>query len=159
MLLTAALTELLVAKDYTPRSALRREDVLRKFITWCAANAITDTKDVDKALGRRYLAHLRTRPNLRSGGKLAGETQHSSASIVRMFLRWLADDGEADEKVVTRVDMPRIPHKVVEVFSPAQYQRLVVAADTQSMERVKFRDKALSPCCSTPAFGPKNCVT
>jgi integrase/recombinase XerD len=60
-----------------------------------------------------------------------------------MFLRWLANDGEVDEKAVTRLDMPRIPHKVVEVFAPDQYQRLVLAADAQSIPRLQYRDKAI----------------
>jgi site-specific recombinase XerD len=143
MLLESALTELLVAKDYTPLTAIRREDVLREFLAWAAENGVTRTEEVTKALVRRYVADLRTRPNRRTGDKLAGETQHSRASIVRMFLRWLAREGDLDAQVASNLDMPRIPQKVVAVFTPEHYQRLVVAADRLPNQTMRLRDKAV----------------
>ncbi|HEY2400908.1 MAG TPA: tyrosine-type recombinase/integrase, partial [Steroidobacteraceae bacterium] len=143
MLLENALTELMVAKDYTPLTATRREDVLREFIAWAAENDAKRTEDITRSLARRYIAYLRTRPNLRTGGKLAGETQHSRASIVRMFLRWMAREGYIDRQTVENLEMPRIPQKVIGVFTPEHYHRLVMAADRLPNQTMRLRDKAV----------------
>lgn len=142
MLLEAGLTELLVAKDYTPSTAVRREEVLREFIAWAAENGVTRTEEVDKSLVRHYFAYLRTRPNPR-GGTLAGETQHSRASIVRMFLRWLAREGYLDERIAANLDMPRIPHKVIAVLTADHFQRLALAVDRLPSKTLRLRDKAV----------------
>jgi site-specific recombinase XerD len=143
MLLSDALTELLVAKDYTPKSFVRREGVLREFVAWCKDNGVTDSSELTKPLVRRYIAWLRTRTNLRDGGIIAGETQHTHASHVRMFLNWLVDDEMLDEKVTKKLGMPTIPQKVIEIFTPAHYERLVLASDKLPQVSLRYREKAL----------------
>jgi site-specific recombinase XerD len=129
MELERALTELLLARDYTPLSARRREEVLGEFIRWATSQDIRDLDQITRGVSRRYIAHLRERPNQRYGGKLASETQHSRASIVRMYLRFCAREGWIDDEVVAHFDMPRHSHKIVPVFTQAHFTRLVRAAD------------------------------
>jgi integrase/recombinase XerD len=143
MLLNHALTELLLAKDYTPLSARRREETLTEFISWVNAQGITTVEEVTKATIRRYMAHLRERPNVRYGGQLSSETQDGRASIVRMFLRFCAREEWLDERVVAHFDMPKHTHKVVQVFSHDHYVRLMQAADENSLPALRTRDKAL----------------
>jgi integrase/recombinase XerD len=145
MHLNHALTELLLAKDYTPLTARRREEVLTAFIAWAATQAppITQTEDITAGTVRRYFAHLREQPNTRFGGHLAGETQHSRASIVRMFLRFCAREGWLDERAVAHMDMPRKGQKVVQVLSHDHYARLLRATDACPLPALRMRDKAL----------------
>jgi len=143
MLLEHALTELLLAKDYTPLTALRREEVLRQFLAWAKDNGATNVEEVTKNLIRRYIAHLREKPNTRFGGHLSSETQHGRASVLRMFLRFCAREEWLDERVVAHFDMPRHSQKVVQIFSQEHYVRLMRATDSCTLPSLRLRDKAL----------------
>lgn len=143
MLLDHALTELLLAKDYTSYSARRREEVLGEFIQWARQQDITTVEAVTRSAARRYVADLRERPNKRYGGKLSSETQHSRASIVHMFLRFCAREGWLDERVVAYFDMPRRAYKVVQVFTQDHFARLMRATDECALPPLRTRDKSI----------------
>jgi site-specific recombinase XerD len=143
MLLEHVLTELLLAKDYTPMAARRREEVLREFITWAKDNGATNVEDVTRSIARRYVAYLRDKPNARFGGHLSSETQHSRASIVRMFLRFAVREDWLDERVVAHFDMPKKAGKVVQIFTHEHFARLLKAADSNALPASRLRDKAL----------------
>src|SRR5690242_5572899 len=119
MLLHDALTELLIAKDYTPLAATRRQQVLVEFINWAERQepSVTQVEEVTRSVIRRYIADLRERPNVRFGGHLSGETQHGRASVVRMFLNFCAREEWLDERVTRHFEMPRKPRKIVPVFT------------------------------------------
>jgi site-specific recombinase XerD len=134
MLLQHALTELLIAKDYSLLAATRRAEVLTEFIAWANAQepSVTQVEDVTRALIRRYIADLRERPNSRFGGHLSGETQHGRASVVRMFLNFCAREEWLDERVTQHFEMPKKGKKgkkVMPVFTSEHYKRLVRATD------------------------------
>lgn len=141
MLLKHALTELLLAKDYTPRSIQRRTEVLADFFTWCAAQHVASVEDITRDTARRYVANLRERANKRTGKRLSSETQHGQASVLRMFLRFCVDEGWLAEDVVRRFPMPRLAHKVVAILEPDHYARLVRATDACPM--LALRDRAI----------------
>ncbi len=141
MLLDHALTELLLVKDYTPRSVKSRQERLADFFSWCHAQNINTVEDISRETVRRYVADLRERENRRTGKRLSSETQHGMASVVRMYLRFCVDEGWLGEDVVRRFPMPRLAKKVVEVLDADQYARLVRATDAQPM--LALRDKAL----------------
>ncbi|HEV8191404.1 MAG TPA: site-specific integrase, partial [Ktedonobacterales bacterium] len=143
MLLDFALTELLLAKDYTPQTAQRRDYALRAFIRWADGQGITDIEGVTAGIVRRYLAHLRERPNQRWGEQLAGETQHSHAAILQMFLRFAVREGWLDERVVAYFDMPKRPQKVIQVFTRHHYSLLLKACDACYVPWLRLRDKTL----------------
>ena len=143
MLLDMALTELLLAKDYSRQSAQRRREVISEFIRWANAQGVSNVEDVTRAIIRRYVSYLRERPNPRYGGKLSGETQHSRASIVRMFLRFSVREEWLDEKVVAFFDMPKKSQKVIQVFGPEHYARLMRATDLCALPALHLRDKAI----------------
>jgi site-specific recombinase XerD len=143
MLLDSAVTELLLAKDYTRQTRQRREYALREFVAWCGEQGVTKTEEVNAGVVRRYLAHLRDRPNQRWGEHLAGETQHSRAAIVRTFLRFGARDGWVDERAARYMEMPKRPQKVVQVLTRRHYALLLTAADTCYVRWLRLRDRAL----------------
>lgn len=143
MLLDMALTELLLAKDYTPMTVRRRREALGEFIDWANAQGVTDIEQVTRPLVRRYIADLRDRPNVRYGGKLSGETQHGRASVVRMYLRFCAREGWLDERVVAFFEMPKTAKKVVQALSQEQYRLLVSATDGCALPGLPLRDKAI----------------
>jgi integrase/recombinase XerD len=143
MLLDMALTELLLAKDYTAISARRRREVLEEFIRWANEQGISDIEGVTRGVIRRYIAWLRDRPNSRYGGNLTAETQHSRASVVRMYLRFAAREGWLDERVVAFFDMPKHAQKVIQVFNQDHYARLMRATDDCPLPSLKLRDKAV----------------
>lgn len=145
MLLEKALTELLITKDYTPTSATHRENVLTEFMSWLHVQEprVTEVEQVTRPLVRRYIADLRHRPNVRYGGHLASETQHSRASIVRMFLNFCAREEWLDEKVVAHFEMPTKEKKVMQIFSADQYKRLLRATEVENTPVLMLRDQAL----------------
>lgn len=143
MLLDFALTELLLTKDYTPQSRQRREYALRQFIEWAGAQGVTTVEGISSGAVRRYLAHLREQPNLRWGDHLAAETQHSRASIVRMFLRFCAREGWLDDRVVSHIEMPKRPQKVIQVFTKEHHSLLLQACDACYVRWIRIRDRAL----------------
>ena len=143
MLLDMALTELLLAKDYTPMSAQRRLEIVGEFIKWANEQDITDIEQVTRTTIRRYVAWLRERPNPRYGGKLSSETQHGRASIIRMYLRFAVREGWLDEHVVMFFDMPKHSQKVVQVFTHEHYLRLLRATDDCPLPSLQLRDKAI----------------
>jgi site-specific recombinase XerD len=143
MLLHDAVTELLLARDYTPQTAAKNARNLREFTTWATAQGITATEQVTAGTVRRYLAYLRERPNQRWGKHLSGVTQHSHAGVVRTFLRFCAREGYVNERVVTYFDMPRRPRRVIHILTPAHYGQLVAAADHSPFRWLRLRDKAL----------------
>ncbi len=143
MLLDMAWTELLLAKDYTPLSAQRRTEVIREFVHWASEQSIIQVDDVTSGIVRRYIAYLRERPNPRYGGKLSSETQHSRASIIRMFLRFCVREGWLTENTVAHFDMPRRAQKVIQIFTYDHYTRLVAATDDCDLPALRLRDKAI----------------
>jgi len=143
MLLEHALTELLLAKDYTPSSVRRRQDILGDFIRWAAGQGVTDLDALTRPIIRRYVADVRERPNRKNGGHLASETQHTHASYVRAFLRFCADEGWLNPDAVRKFEMPRIEKKVVQVLTPAHFNLLLKATDAAYQASLRFRDKAL----------------
>jgi hypothetical protein len=56
MLLDHALTEMFLAKDYTPMSAQRRVEVLREFTAWASREGMRDVESVTTSTRRRYVA-------------------------------------------------------------------------------------------------------
>jgi len=143
MLLDMAWTEVLLAKDYTALSAQRRTEVVREFIGWANEQGVSQVEDVTAGIVRRYIAYLRERPNPRFGGKLSGETQHSRASIIRMFLRFCAREEWLNAHAVAYFDMPRKGQKVIQVFTHDHYARLVAATDDCDLPALRLRDKAI----------------
>jgi site-specific recombinase XerD len=143
-LLDFALTELLLAKDFTVPSRQRREYALKAFIAWAKEQGVTTTEQVSAGVIRRYFAYLRECPNIRRWSvHLSRETQHSRASIVRMFLRFCEREGWLDARTVAHFDMPKRPQKVVQVFTRQHYERLVAVANQSPYPSMRLRDKAL----------------
>lgn len=143
MLIQHALSEMLLAKDYTPSSLRRRREIFRDFMDWCERQGVTDLNGITRPLVRRFVADVRERPNRVNGGRLSSETQHTHASYVRAFLRFCADEGWLDAEVVRKFEMPRLEKHVIQILNRKHYDLLLKATDSAFLESLRWRDKAL----------------
>ena len=143
MLLKLALDEMLLAKDYTDRSRKERRTTLSDFIRWASEQGVDDLSQLTRLMVREYVAHLRVRPNKRTGGKWSSETQHGYASQLRAFLRWCVEENWLNSEVVARFEMPKLEKKVVYVLSYDHYALLHRATDNEFIPALRYRDKAL----------------
>lgn len=143
MLLQDALSEMLLAKDYTPYSLRRRREGFKDFLAWCASQGITDVESFTRQLARRYVAYVREKKNRRTGKKLSSETQHTQAAYVKTFLRFCVDEGWLDADVVRRFEMPKQEKRVIQVFTRKHYDLLMKATDDAFLASLHYRDKAL----------------
>ncbi len=60
-----------------------------------------------------------------------------------MYVRFCAREGWLDERIVTHFDMPRCARKVVQVLTHEHFTRLMRATDSNALEALRSRDKAL----------------
>lgn len=143
MLIQDALSEMLLAKDYTASSLSRRRDGFRDFMAWCERQEVTEVDDFTRQVVRRFVADVREKTNKRTGKKLSSETQHTQAAYVKTFLRFCVDEGWLDADVVRRFEMPRLEKRVIQVFTRKHYDLLMKATDNAFLASLHFRDKAL----------------
>lgn len=144
MRLEEAVTEMLLAKDYTATTARHRRAVLDEFIAFAHAHGVETLDQVTRPFVRRYIADLRERVNVRYGGHLSGETQHGRASVVRAFLNFCVYEEWLDERITRHFEMPKMSKKVLHILSRDQY-RLLVRATTIANDNTALvlRDQAI----------------
>jgi integrase/recombinase XerD len=99
------------------------------------ADCVTEVEAITPTALRAYMAHLQDRPAQR-GPHLASATVYGHARALRVFLHWLASEGLVEEKMASRVVMPRREAKVTPALSHEHVERLFNAAHTA-------RDKAI----------------
>lgn len=145
MLLQHALEEMFLAKDYTPSSLRRRQEIFKDFLRWLESQdpPVTDLEQLSRPLVRRFIADVRTRVNKLTGARLSSETQHTHASYVRAFLRFCADEGWLDAEVVRKFEMPRLEKRVIRVLGRKHLDLLLAACDETFQPSLRLRDKAL----------------
>jgi integrase/recombinase XerD len=159
MLIQHVLSEMFLAKDYTPSSLRRRREIFKDFMDWCARQGVTDLSELTRPLVRRFVADVRERRNKVTGNRLSSETQHTHASYVRAFLRFCADEGWLDNEVVRKFEMPRLEKRVIQLLTRKHYDLLRAATDSAFLESLRSRDKAfLSLMIDAGLRGPEVCT-
>jgi integrase/recombinase XerD len=128
--------------DQTQRSS---HGALHEFAAWCIDQGI-ELEALSQATLRRYSDHLHTRA-ARRGGTLSPGAVHTYLMRVKAFLSWCSREDTLEdivsEKLARRLELPASEHKVIEVFTPEQYQALYNACAHERYEPTIHRDRAI----------------
>lgn len=143
MQLDAAFTEFCYAKDHTPASRQWYTARLGAFIAWADGQGVGDMEAITAPLVRRYIEVRRTATSPRTGKPLSSHTLHGHVRAIKAWLNWAALDDVLDEKVVHRIALPKREQKVLAIFTPQQYDRLMHACDEGEISEYVARDRAL----------------
>lgn len=118
---------------------------LERFALWCDTQGLA--LDKVKALHtRKYLEELRQTPNQRTGKPLSSYTLHGHARVLRLFLKWCNKEEGLEDYVsvkATRVDMPKLDKKVVQVFTTEEIKALQKACTKEATPELQARSYAV----------------
>lgn len=114
---------------------------LNTFAGWCEQHGY-QLEEIKAKTIRLYIDELAARPR-----KLSSYTIHGHARIIRTFFNWLAKEDDFEElvssKVGSRIPMPKIEKKVMEVFTTEEYKKLVAACEKNIFPMLIARNKAI----------------
>lgn len=103
--------------------------VLERFHAW-AGDLTLDDLTLEKA--REYLAYLKDRPRYAGhpttptdGRKVSANTFRHHAVVLRVFARWLFEEGYTKEHRLERIPTPKVPEVIVEVLEADEVKRIL----------------------------------
>lgn len=137
-----AFTEFEYAKDHSAESRRWYTSRLGAFITWANGQGIHNIEEVTAPLVRRYLDYRRTTPSA-LGKPLDSHTLHGHARAIKALLHWAVREDLLDEKVPSRIEMPRKEAKVLAVFTERHLDLLFAACEQGDSPAFVARDKAM----------------
>jgi site-specific recombinase XerD len=129
----------------SPRTQKWYVERLERFADWCAAQGLTLDK-VKATHTRRYLEELRQTPNKRTGEPLSSYTIHGHARVLKLFLKWCNKEEGFEDYVsvkATRVDMPKLDKKVVQIFTTEEIKALQKACAKEATPELQARSYAV----------------
>ncbi len=103
--------------------------ILDKFLEW-AGDVRLDEFTLDSVRG--YLGSLKSRPRYAghpttpsNGETVSAYTFRHHAVVLRVFARWLRDEGYTTEHRLERLKTPQVPETLVEVLTPEEIKRVL----------------------------------
>jgi integrase/recombinase XerD len=124
MNISAAIEEYLGAKQnsITHSTYAWYDRFLALFDAWCKDGGLDSLSQITPQHVQRFVAASPTRNT---------HTLHARAQIVKGFLSWCAQDDEmgVKERVVRRVEMPKVEQSEIEIFSDSEILRLFRACN------------------------------
>jgi site-specific recombinase XerD len=120
---------------HSPRSLEWREQKLSRFVAWCAGQGLRDVESVTLPIVHRFLAELPP--------TLSDFTRNGYARVLKAFLHYCAREDLVPERLAKRIQMPKMPQKVIEVFTPSQIKLLMAAASHEATQVLAHRDRAI----------------
>jgi site-specific recombinase XerD len=130
MLVSEAIVEFKLSRDWTPRSATYYDQRLSRFADWCEAQGVRQLGDITTGVVRRYFLHLRERPSETTGKPLKSKTAHGHSQVVKTLLRFCYLEELTTADVMRRVQMPVVTQEVIPTFSPDEVRALLKACAT-----------------------------
>jgi site-specific recombinase XerD len=105
----------------------------QRFLSWCRSQNLQELSQLTAVQVQRFV-------NAEPG--LSDNTKHHRAQIVKGFLRWCSVDEDfgVREKMVKRIEMPKVEQPEIEIFSQQEIQRLLAAA---AETRYALRNRAI----------------
>jgi site-specific recombinase XerD len=123
------------AERCTPKTTTHYSYRLGTFVGWLQEQGVNCRSYITAHHIRAYLVCLQRRG-------LKGTTQHAHARGIKAWLRWLVDEGELEESLMSRVSMARLEKRMQSPFSPEDVKPLLAAYNTKP--RQDLRDRALT---------------
>jgi len=109
--------------------------ILNRFLEW-SGDVCLDEFTLERVRG--YLGFLKDRPRFAghpttpsNGETVSAQTFSHHAVVLRVFARWLRDEGYTAEHRLERVKTPQVPETLVEVLTPEEVKR-VLESETAS---------------------------
>jgi site-specific recombinase XerD len=92
------------------------------FAAWCQENNLSDLSQITAPLVQQFVSAAST---------TSTNTRHHRAQIVKGFLNWCSKDDEMGvrEKMVRRIEMPKVEQPKIEVLTNKDFDRLIRACD------------------------------
>jgi len=104
-------------------------EILNRFLEW-AGDICLDEFTLEKI--REYLGFLKTRPRYAghpttpsNGETVSAYTFRHHAVVLRLFSRWLHDEGYTMEHRLERVKTPKVPETVVDILTAEEIRRVL----------------------------------
>lgn len=104
------------AKYVTESTLIYYRKKLLPFGGWCTNNGAPNIEDVTADHVRRYIVNQQRR-------KFSPYTIHSTATAIRAFLRFCADDGLIG--AAPKFQMPKLPRRILPAYELSDVQRLL----------------------------------
>ncbi len=101
----------LAERNYSPKTILNREDLLRVFIAWLDERGIRRPQDVTKPIIERYQSHLYVYRK-KDGQPLSARTQHGHITPIRAWFKWLAKQNFILYNPASDLDLPRLDRRL-----------------------------------------------
>jgi integrase/recombinase XerC len=117
--MAAGLSARSIENDIRPR-------LERIFLSWCAANGVTEPGQLDQRTVNRFSNHLLT-----EGGPKGRLSVHSVAAYVKTanaFMNWMRRQG-LEQEIAGRAHKPKLPERHVEILTDAEIRAMIKAAN------------------------------
>lgn len=101
----------LAERNYSPKTIVNREELLRVFITWLDERGIRRPQEVTKPIIERYQSHLFVYRK-KDGQPLSARTQHGHITPIRAWFKWLAKQNHILYNPASDLDLPRLDRRL-----------------------------------------------
>lgn len=116
----------------TPNTLRGYKEKLGRFVRWLNGTVA----DVTLERSREFVAHLQACEKWsgiafmpQTGAKLAPQTVANHVRVMKAFASWLYEEGYVSEHPLTRLALPKVPFRVIEVLTPPEVSRLLAAVN------------------------------
>ena len=140
----------------SPATRRAYETDVKTFLQWLERAGVSDPRDVDRLLLRRYLAFLSTR-------RYARRTIARKAAALRRYFSWLRRSGAIAVDPARRLSAPAGAARLPRVLSPAELEELLddarTAGDAQSAPWRLATTRCWSCCTAAGCASPKRAAS
>lgn len=133
--------EALAIKGYSQNNGNRRENDIRRFVSWCDERSLTHPNQITKPILERYQRHLYYYRQERNDQPLSASSQNRYLSNVKQFFKWLTRENYLLYNPASEIVPMKRTKSLPVVLSEEEVQALIEQPDTQKAEGI--RDRAI----------------
>ncbi|MBN8487534.1 MAG: site-specific tyrosine recombinase XerC [Burkholderiales bacterium] len=131
----------LAERQYSPKTIVNREELLRVFIAWLDERGIRRPQEVTKPIIERYQSHLFVYRK-KDGQPLSARTQHGHITPIRAWFKWLAKQNFILYNPASDLDLPRLDRRLPRsVLTVKEAETVLAVPDVQTPTGI--RDRAM----------------
>jgi integrase/recombinase XerC/integrase/recombinase XerD len=116
----------------TPKTLRGYREKLFRFIRWFDGQL----SDFSLQRAREFVAHLQRTEKWvesparhRAGEMLSPQSVANHVRVLKAFATWLWEEGYTQENLLSRMSLPKVPRKMIEVLSNEEIDRLLASID------------------------------
>ena len=131
----------LAERQYSPKTIVNREELLRVFIAWLDERGIRRPQEVTKPIIERYQSHLFVYRK-KDGQPLSARTQHGHITPIRAWFKWLAKQNFILYNPASDLDLPRLDRRLPRnVLTVKEAEAVLAVPDLETPGGI--RDRAM----------------